>query len=206
MRRLALLGASGHGKVVADAALLAGWDEVVFFDDAWPDRAHNGPWPVMGTTQDLLGQLQRFDGVLIAIGNCSTRWAKHRELEAAGARMATVVHPAAVVSNFARLGSGTVVMAAAVVNASAEVDAACIINTGATVDHDCVLGPAVHVCPGAHVSGDVKIGACTWVGVGAAIKQGLTLGERVMVGAGAVVIRAVADDATVVGNPARVMG
>jgi sugar O-acyltransferase (sialic acid O-acetyltransferase NeuD family) len=206
MKRLALLGASGHGKVIADAALLARWDEVIFFDDAWPDRAHNGPWPVVGTTQDLLAQLQRFDGVLIAIGNCSTRWAKHREFEAAGAQMATVVHPAAVVSKYARLGPGTVVMAAAVVNAGAELGAACIINTGATVDHDCVLGPAVHVCPGAHVSGDVKIGSGTWVGVGSAIKQGVTLGERVMVGAGAVVIRSVADDVTVVGNPARVMG
>ena len=206
MKRLALLGASGHGKVIADAALLAGWDEVIFFDDAWPDRTHNGPWSVIGTTQDLLAQLERFDGALIAIGNCSTRWAKHRQLEAAGARMATVVHPAAVVSKYARLGPGTVVMAAAVVNAGAELGAACIINTGATVDHDCVLGPAVHVCPGAHVSGDVKIGSGTWVGVGSAIKQGVTLGERVMVGAGAVVIRSVADDVTLVGNPARVMG
>jgi sugar O-acyltransferase (sialic acid O-acetyltransferase NeuD family) len=206
MKRLALLGASGHGKVVADAALLAGWDEVIFFDDAWPDRAHNGPWPIMGTTRDLLSQLERFNGVVIAIGNCDTRWAKHRELEAAGARMATVVHPAAVVSKYARLGPGTVVMAAAVVNVSADLGAACIVNTGATVDHDCVLGPAVHVCPGVHVSGDVKIGACTWVGVGAAIKQGVALGERVMVGAGAVVIRSVADGATVFGNPARVRG
>src|SRR5690606_24126355 len=36
MIRLAILGASGHGKVVADCAELCGWSVVEFFDDAWP--------------------------------------------------------------------------------------------------------------------------------------------------------------------------
>ena len=39
MKTLAILGASGHGKVVADAALSTGlWQEVVFYDDAWPAK------------------------------------------------------------------------------------------------------------------------------------------------------------------------
>jgi hypothetical protein len=33
MKQLALLGASGHGKVVADAALAAGWQVVVFLEE-----------------------------------------------------------------------------------------------------------------------------------------------------------------------------
>ncbi len=39
MSRLAVLGASGHGKVVADCAELVGWSDIVFFDDAWPKIA-----------------------------------------------------------------------------------------------------------------------------------------------------------------------
>lgn len=38
MRKLAILGAGGHGKVVADTAECCGWEEVFFFDDAWPGR------------------------------------------------------------------------------------------------------------------------------------------------------------------------
>lgn len=203
MKRLALLGASGHGKVVADAALAAGWQSVVFFDDAWPGLTVNGHWPVVGGTAALLARLSEFDGALVTIGRCATRWQKHQALRAAGARLVSLVHPHACVSSLATLGVGSVVMAGAVVNVDAVVGEACIINTGATVDHDCVLGHAVHVSPGAHLSGDVRVGACSWVGVGAAVRQGIRIGADVMVGAGAVVVKPVPDGQTVVGNPAR---
>lgn len=203
MKRLALLGASGHGKVVADAALACGWDEVAFFDDAWPQRTDNGPWPVAGDSAALMARLRAFQGVLVSIGDCAVRWERHQALLAAGAPLVTVVHPAATVSRHATLGLGTVVMAGAVVNIDAVVGQACIINTGATVDHDCRIGDAVHIGPGAHLSGNVEIGRGSWVGIGVAIKQGMRIGDRVMVGAGAVVVQPVPDAQTVVGNPAR---
>ena len=106
MKRLALLGASGHGKVVADAALAGEWDEVAFFDDAWPQRQRNGVWPVLGNSQALMARLQEFDGVLVSIGDCSVRWEKQQALLAVGATLATVVHPAATVSRYAVLGVG----------------------------------------------------------------------------------------------------
>lgn len=206
MKRLALLGASGHGKVVADAALASGWDGVEFFDDAWPQLSRNGLWAVAGDSAALMARLQEFQGVLVSIGDCAVRWEKHQALLAAGASLVTVVHPAATVSRHATLGPGTVVMAGAVVNVDAFVGQAGIINTGATVDHDCKLGDAVHICPGAHLSGNVQVGRCSWVGVGAAVKQGLTIGQLVMVGAGAMVVQPVPDAQTVVGNPARLLG
>lgn len=205
MKRLALLGASGHGKVVADTALFLGWDEVVFFDDAWPHLTVNGHWPVVGDSKALLARLSEFEGVLVAIGHCVTRWQKHQQLQAAGARLVTIVHPRAWVSPRASVGAGSVLMAGAVVNVDAAMGEACIINTGATVDHDCQLGAAVHVSPGAHLSGNVLVGACSWVGVGAVVRQGVRIGDNVMVGAGAVVVKPVADGQTVIGVPARAM-
>ena len=205
MKRLALLGASGHGKVVADAALAAGWQDVVFFDDAWPGVSLNGHWPVVGNTATLLDRLHEFNGVLVSIGNCAVRWEKQQVLQAAGARLVTVVHPHACVSPFARLGAGTVVMAGAVVNVDAVVGESSIINTGATVNHDAILAHAVHISPGAHLSGNVVVGACSWIGVGAVVRQGSRIGAGVMVGAGAVVVTAVADGLTVIGSPARVL-
>ncbi|MWL88200.1 MULTISPECIES: acetyltransferase [unclassified Cupriavidus] len=202
MKSLALLGASGHGKVVADAALAAGWQEVFFFDDAWPSRTSNGRWPVVGDSAALLARLDEFDGVIVAVGNCEARWKLQGLLENAGARLATVVHPRAYVSPFASLGCGTVVMANAVVNADAVIGPAGIVNTGATVDHDCTLGHGVHISPGAHLSGNVTVGDCSWVGVGAAVRQGIQIGDNVMVGAGAVVVRAVENGVTVTGCPA----
>jgi sugar O-acyltransferase (sialic acid O-acetyltransferase NeuD family) len=203
MDRLALFGASGHGKVVADAALAAGWRSVVFFDDAWPAREANRHWPVIGDLAAMLAGADAFDAAIVSIGNCQVRWEKQRALAAAGIPLATVVHPRACVSRFAALGAGTVAMAGAVVNADAVIGEACIVNTGATIDHDCTLAHGVHVSPGANLSGGVRVGACSWIGVGAAVRQGIEIGNGVMIGAGAVVVGPVKDGATVVGNPAR---
>lgn len=202
-KRLALLGASGHGKVVAEAALMSGWSSITFFDDAWPALRDNGRWPVQGDAAVLISQLDEFDGVVVSIGNCAIRWEKFQQLVKAGARFATIVHPTAVLSSFATVGDGTVLLAGAIVNVDTKIGPAGIVNTGATVDHDCELGHSVHICPGAHLSGNVTVDACSWVGVGAAVKQGVTLGANVLVGAGAVVVNHVADGLTVMGNPAR---
>lgn len=203
MKRLALLGASGHGKVVADAALASGWESVVFFDDAWPAVEKNGIWPVVGDTNALLSRLEAFDGIAVAIGHCATRLAKHQQLHQAGARMVTIVHPKAIIGSGVKIGVGSVLMAGAIINVDSTVGDACIINTGATVDHDAYLADGVHICPGAHLAGNVCVGVGSWVGIGAVVRQSLTIGSSVTVGAGAVVVKPVADGDTVIGNPAR---
>ena len=203
--RLAILGASGHGKVVADAAALAGWDEVMFFDDAWPQLAKNGPWLIAGNTEALLQGLREFDGVVVAIGNNRIRQLKRNELTVAGARLVSVVHPSAVVSKHALVGVGSVVFANAVINACAKLGRGCIVNTGAVVGHDCVLGDFAHVSPNAVMAGGVKVGPLAWVGACASIRQLIEVGEGAVVGMGAVVTKNVPPGVTVVGNPAKVL-
>jgi len=205
VKRLAILGASGHGKVVADCAELCGWDEVCFFDDAWPGKQSNAHWPVVGDTSVLLSDLAAFEAVLVAIGDNGIREAKVQALLAAGALLPVLIHPSACVSRYSSLGAGSVVFAGAVVNVDCQAGVGAIINTGATVDHDCVLGNAVHVSPGAHLAGGVTVGDRSWVGIGSSVRQLVQIGSDVLVGAGAAVVADVPNDCRVAGVPARIM-
>ncbi|MGQ4879919.1 acetyltransferase [Billgrantia sp. LNSP4103-1] len=202
-RRLAIFGASGHGKVVADIAIQSGWQELAFYDDAWPSRDSHEAWPILGTFAMLLHRLADFDGIVVAIGNNSVREAKLEVLLAQDAPIVTLIHPRATVSALAMLGVGSVVVAGGVINAFAKVGPGCIVNSNATVGHDCRLGSCVHVAPGANVAGGVTIGRLSWIGAGAVVRQGVALGSAVEVGVGAAVVRNIDDRLVVAGVPAR---
>lgn len=204
MKRLAILGAGGHGRVVADAAEASGaWQEIVFFDDAWPERKTSGPWPIVGNLAALLQQCQEFDGVVVGIGANRVRLSNTETLATAGARLATIIHPRATISRHAGVGAGSVVFAGAVVNIGARIGQACIINTAATVDHDCQVADGVHISPGANLAGGVTVGTCSWIGANAGIRQQISIGAHAVIGVGAVVVSPQPDGITAAGNPAK---
>lgn len=203
MRRLAILGASGHGKVVADAALAGGWDQVVFYDDKHPVVMSVGPWSVYGTRAELIDHRARFTSAIVAIGDNRARLELHQALLLHRVPMASVIHPNAAISRFATIRSGCMIAAGAVVSAFAEIGDAAIVNTGASVDHDCVLGAGVHIGPGSRLGGNVTIGERAWVGIGASIRQDVAIGCDAVVGGGAMVVRPVAAGEIVAGVPAR---
>lgn len=215
-----ILGAGGHGRVVADAAAASGrFAEVVFFDDAAADLpARIGRFRLGGDSAAFAGapaaggsggRSERVEGSgrierHIAIGDNARRDELARECEARGLPpLVAVVHPAAVVSAEAALGAGCFVAAGAVIAPGAEIGALAILNHGAVADHDNRIGRAVHLGPGARLGGNVSVGAQSWVGIGAVVRHGSRIGARALVGAGAVVVADVADDARVAGNPAR---
>lgn len=198
---LAIVGAGGHARVVADCAALSGWTDIRLFDDA--SQASSGPWSVAGSTDDLMRGLSALDGVALGVGDNAARLDWHRRLAAAGGRMISLVHPAASVSPHARIAPGAVVLAGGRVCIGADLGEAVIVNTNAVVDHDGAVEEGAHISPGAALAGGVRVGRRGWIGLGAVVRQGLTIGRDAVVGAGAVVVRDVADGITVVGNPAR---
>ena len=71
---LLILGAGGHGKVVADAALRQGrWERVAFLDDACPAIDTAVGLAVLGKTGMAERLLPDYADAAVAIGNSSLR-------------------------------------------------------------------------------------------------------------------------------------
>ena len=197
MKRITIIGASGHGKVVADIARLNGYNEIGFLDDN--GQVENcGGYPVVGrtTTATIIDS-----DLFVAIGDATTR---KNLMEAFGVeRFVTLIHPKAVIAENVTIGAGSVIMAGAVINPGVRIGAGCIINTCSSVDHDCIVGDYCHISVGAHLSGTIVVGAGTWIAVGASIANNVAISGNSIIGAGAVVIKDILEPGTYVGVPVR---
>jgi len=202
MNNLAIFGAGGHGKVVADIALASNWQNIHFYDDSF-SKNENVAWGIRGNYCDLLNLVGNYEAVIVAVGNNQLRWEKHSELKNAGANIATLVHPFSSVSNQVVLGVGTVIMPGVVINADVKIGEACIVNTGSTIDHDCNISEGSHICPGVNLAGSVVIGRLTFLGIGSSVCPSINIGSNVLIGAGSVVLDHVQDNLKIAGNPAR---
>ena len=201
-KKLIIIGASGHGKVVADIALkLQKYEEIVFLDDNEDVKECMG-FSVVGKSLDAEYYINKAD-FFVAIGNEKIRKEITEQLERLGANIPTFVHPSAVIGSQVKIGEGTVVMAGAVVNPDCVIGKGCIINTCASVDHDCQLSDYVHVSVGAHVCGTVEIGENTWIGAGATVKNNVLICSNCMIGAGAVVVKNIERKGIYMGIPVK---
>lgn len=200
--KLLIIGASGHGKVIADITLkMNKWKSIIFLDDDENIKSSMGI-EVIGKSTDAFKYIKDYD-IFVAIGNNETREEIHERLEAEGASIPILVHPNAVVGEQVELGNGTAVMAGAIINCCTQIGKGCIINTGATIDHDNFIEDYVHISPGVHTAGTVKIGKGTWLGVGSKVSNNLNIISGCKVGAGAVVVKDITQAGTYIGVPAR---
>jgi sugar O-acyltransferase (sialic acid O-acetyltransferase NeuD family) len=200
--KLAIIGASGHGKVVADLAEKLGFD-VLFFDDAYPEKTNVEHWLIRGTLLDFLATSDLYCGAVVAIGNVKVRESIITQLHELKICTPTLKHGSANVSQYATIDDGCVIMPGAVINAFSSIGKGCIINSNAVVEHDCKIDDFVHICPNAAVAGGTIIGKRTWVGIGSNIRQMVIIGADAFIGAGSAVVNDISTGTTVVGVPAK---
>jgi sugar O-acyltransferase (sialic acid O-acetyltransferase NeuD family) len=200
--KLLIIGASGHGKVVADIALkMNRWQSVAFLDDNENLKTSMGI-EVIGKSDKSFELLDEYE-ICVAVGNNAIRKKLQSELKSKGARIPTLIHPSAIIGEQVNIGSGTVVMPGVIINCCTNIGEGCIINTGSTIDHDNVIGDFTHISPGVHLAGTVKVGLGSWIGIGSTISNNVTITDDCKIGAGAVVIKDITEPGVYVGVPVR---
>ena len=195
-----ILGAGGHGRVVAEIAQLSGkYTDIAFLDDKAPEASF--PYPYIGNCGAFVDHLADSD-FFIAIGNAAVRRRLQTEVEEAKGQIVTLIHPAAVISKDVTIGKGTVIMAGAIVNTGAKIGDGVILNTASSVDHDCIIEDYCHVSVGTHLCGTVHVSKGTWIAAGAIVINNISICSNCLIAAGAIVIHDIRISGVYKGIPA----
>lgn len=206
MQPLAILGASGHAKMVIEAARSNGnYEPVICLGHPQEqDDKRILDVEVNIESDELLAKLQQSKvTAFVAIGENRLRRKLLAKLESMQFEIATIIDASAIVSSSATVGRGTVVMPGAMLGAKSVIGQGTIVNSLASVDHDCHVGNFVHIAPGVRLAGNVEIGDDCFLGINACVVPERKIGSGAIVGAGGVVIRDIPSNQTWVGCPAK---
>lgn len=192
-KEVVIIGASGHGKVIADIVNKSGDTVFGFLDD---DTSKPG---VIGCVADCV----KYKDKLFIIGIGDNKIRKAIAAEYPSLDYYTAIHPSAVIADDVTIGEGTAVMANAVINASAVIGKHCIINTGSVVEHDNQMGCFVHLSPGAVLCGTVTVGENSHIGARSVVRNNIAITNDVIIGCGGCVVRDIAKPGMYIGVPVK---
>ncbi|ACS81662.1 acetyltransferase [Maridesulfovibrio salexigens] len=202
MKKIIIMGAGGHGQVVADALqLMEGANPIAFIDEN-PDLHDKEIMgiPVSGGNAAIANI--EHDGIVIALGNNALRKRIFNDLIKSGENLFTVIHPSSVIAPNVSVGAGCMILAGTVINTGTEIKDNSIINTNSTIEHHNIIGPHVHVAPGSTLGGEVLVGEEAIIGIGATVLPRIAIGPKATLGGGSTAIQDIPEDAVAVGVPA----
>lgn len=180
--RLLIVGAGGHGRSVAEAVLMSGQFSLAGFldDSAFSNGETVWGFPVLGPATAFEQYVRQSTHAVVAIGNNVVRQKLFVQLQAAGFRIANIIHPMSIVSPRAQLGVGVAVMAGAVVGTEATLGNGAIVNSCAVVDHHAQVHEFGHLGANASMAGGSVLGALSWM------QAGSTIGYNIQVESGSI--------------------
>jgi UDP-N-acetylbacillosamine N-acetyltransferase len=193
MKSIAIYGAGGHSKVVADIARKNGYHEIIYIDDK------NTAFINFETFQKEYNNIP----LVLGIGDNKIRENLYNKCKSSNINIETLIHPTSTLSNNVTIGEGTVIMANVVINADSYIGKGCILNTSCVIEHDNIINDFVHISPKVACAGKVQIGQSTHIGIGSSIIQNITIGSHSIIGAGSVVVEDIDSYTLAYGNPCK---
>ena len=206
MKKLLILGAGGHAKVVRETAIETGqFNSFYYLDDDLGLNKKN--LNIVGQLKDIfLDNIRnKFSNAFIAIGNSNKRESMFNKLTKAGYLLPKLIHPTSWVSKSASISDGTLILANSTIQANVKIGSSVIINNNCSIDHDCLIEDATHICPGVNLAGNIQVGKRAWIGIGSTVIQNIKIGNDVFLGAGSVVTKSIPDSVKAYGVPAKII-
>jgi sugar O-acyltransferase (sialic acid O-acetyltransferase NeuD family) len=203
---LLIFPCNGNGLEAVDA--LGDGHELIGFVDDTPSKQGIGPFGFPVLQRSALTTFS--DASVLAVPGGPTSYLQRRTviegLDVAVGRFATVTHPSACVSRFAKIGYNVLIMAGVVITSNAVIGNHVCILPNSVVHHDASVGDWSLIGAGVTVAGGTTIGRNCYIGSGSSIINDVDIGDGALVGLGTNVLASVPAKARVVGNPARQIG
>ena len=208
MKKIYIVGAGGFGREllwwIKDINKVSPtWEIAGFLDDDLQALVnYECDYNVVGTIKDWIPKED--EEFALALGSPSLKRKIVAVLKAKGARFASVIHPTAMLSEFAKYGEGFIMFPYSKLSANSTVgDFVTLLST--PIGHDTVIGDYSVISGNCSVVRNVVIGRDVFLAAGVCIAQDVHIGDGAYLGLGSVVLKDVQPGDTVFGNPARVM-
>lgn len=210
MKKIVIIGASGHGGMILECLEKEGkYDMLGFLDSYKPKGSIYNDFEILGSEEDIpnLVESENLYGGIIAIGN---NWTRKKMVDKIRSikpdfKFISVIHPSAIISKNIPIGVGTIIMPGVIINANSVVGDFCIINTNSSLGHDGIMGDYSSISSGVAAGGNLRLGDFSAISLGANIIENITIGEHSIVGAGALVVKDIPEKVVVYGSPAKLV-
>lgn len=203
-KKVIVVGASGHAKVIIDILKGQGIYEIVGCTNTTGIGKDIEGVPIVGNDDSLPNLIDKgIHHAFIAIGDNQVRKNIFFKLKNMGFQFVNAISSFSYIAQSAKLGSGIAIMPGTVINAQTNIADNVIINTGATIDHDTIISNHSHIAPGCNLAGNVVVEEGAFLGTGTKVIPKTTIGKWSTVGAGSVVIKDVDSFTKVIGVPAK---
>ena len=208
MKKIYIVGAGGFGREllwwIKDVNKVTPTWEIMGFldDDATALDGYECDYKVVGSIKDW--EPKEDEEFALALGSPALKRKISMLLKSKGANFATVIHPTAMLSEFAHHGEGFIMFPYSKLSANSTVgDFVTLLSS--PIGHDTVIGDYTVISGNCNVVRNVVIGKDVFLAAGVCIAQDVHIGDGAYLGLGSVVLKDVSAGDTVFGNPARVM-
>jgi sugar O-acyltransferase (sialic acid O-acetyltransferase NeuD family) len=210
--RLGIFGAGGLALEVYDTAIYINriyknWTDIFFVEDEPSELAYHG-CPLI-STDTLLSEndnsIIENTKIVIAVGEINFRSSIVERIRNHGYCFENLIHPLALVSPSAKIGTGVVVQAFTIISSKTQLGDYSYIHPHCIIGHGATIGVFTMISSGVNIGGNTKIGASTFIGMNATVFQSVRIGDNSLISAGALLSSDIESGYVVAGNPARII-